>query len=118
MVPPLEMTGEGKAIFPGHHTRNGDATPSSSFRAEVSAVVTVTIRIVCERVEKSPGEMTITVLQLLISERKLVFPYTRKISRLIVAVAILGSRAIKYAATARNDGGEKGYLSGTPYLQW
>ncbi len=60
-------------------------------------MVTVTIRIVCERVEKSPGEMTITVLQLLIPERKPVLPYVRKISE---TVAILGSRAISHAATA------------------
>ena len=78
--------------------------------------MTVTVRIVCEeRVEKSPREMTITVVQLLIPERKPVLPYVRKISE---TVAILGSRAISHAATARNDGGEKGYLSGTPYLQW
>ena len=43
-----------------------DSIPPSSFRAVASAVVTVTVRIVCERVEKSPREMTMTVLQLLL----------------------------------------------------
>ena len=49
--------------------------------------------------------MTMTVLQLLNPEKKPVIPNTRKISRLVEAVAILSCNVIQHAATARNDGG-------------
>jgi hypothetical protein len=84
-----------------------DSIPPSSFRAVASAVVTVTVRIVCERVEKSPREMTMTVLQRWRRCEKRVLLNTRKISRLLEAVAVLGSRVIGHAATARNDGERK-----------
>ncbi|WP_297021704.1 hypothetical protein, partial [uncultured Dialister sp.] len=94
-----------EVIFPKYRYLFDDYALFMSFRAVASAVVTVTIRIVCEeRVEKSPREMTITVVQLLILERKTCIPERKKDFSTRRSCSDFGSRAIRHDYTARNDG--------------
>ena len=58
-----------------------------------------------EGVEKSPGYMTMTVLQLLNPKESPAFPSTRKISGLVEAIAVLDGRVMPHSPTARNDEG-------------